>query len=168
MEKIISFIIAFYVAVFNVTTLTVNRPKNIQPGYYKIIKVVDGDTINVEIDGKPKAVRLIGINSPELYDRRKPVECFAVEASNKAKELLTGKTVKLESDPSQGDKDKYNRLLRYVFLEKEINFNKMMVAQGFAFEYTYATPYKYQAEFKEAQKEAEENKMGLWADGVCE
>jgi len=164
--------LAFLVLLFNLVTPTIPPtptpvPEVIKPGFYKVIKVVDGDTINVEINGKSQSVRLIGINSPELKDPRKQVECFALEASNKAKEVLTGKNIRLESDPTQGDKDKYKRLLRYIFLENGTNFNKMMVEEGFAFEYTYATPYKYQLEFKQAQKTAEENKKGLWADTTC-
>lgn len=139
----------------------------LKEGYYKVLEVVDGDTIKVEIDNKPKSIRLIGINSPEIKDPRKPVECFAKEASEKANKVLAGKTVKLENDPTQTDKDKYDRLLRYVFLEDGINFNKMMIEEGFAFEYTYSNPYKYQDEFKLAQKNAEENKRGLWADNAC-
>ena len=63
--------------------------------------MVDGDTIDVSIDGKVKRLRLIGINTPETVDPRKLVECFGVEASNKAKSLLIGKKVSLESDGSQ-------------------------------------------------------------------
>lgn len=96
------------------------------------------------------------------------MECFGVEASNKAKELLNGKMVALESDDSQGDRDKYNRLLRYVYLEDGTNFNKLMIEQGFAYEYTYNLPYKYQKEFKEAEEETKTNKVGLWAGGACD
>ena len=59
--------------------------------YYFVTRVVDGDTIDVSVDGKVKRLRLIGINTPETVDPRKLVECFGVEASNKAKTLLTGK-----------------------------------------------------------------------------
>lgn len=135
--------------------------------FHRIVKVIDGDTIMVEVEGKKQSIRLIGINSPEVSDRRRPVECFGKEASKKAKEILEGKKIKLESDPTQGDKDKYNRLLRYIFLEDGKNFNKIMIEEGYAFEYTYNIPYKYQTEFKNAQKQAEENKKGLWADGAC-
>ncbi len=129
---------------------------------YSVVRVVDGDTIDVSIDGNIERLRLIGINTPETVDPRKPVECFGVEASNKAKAVLTGKKIVLESDPSQGELDKYNRLLRYVFLEDGTNFNLFMIKEGYAYEYTYDVPYKYQSEFKQAQKEAESNKAGLW------
>jgi len=137
------------------------------PNLYSVIKIVDGDTIDVSINGVTERLRLIGINTPETVDPRKPVECFGVEASNKAKSILTGKKVSLESDPSQGERDKYNRLLRYVFLEDETNFNLMMIKEGYAYEYTYDIPYKYQAEFKKAQQEASDGKIGLWGN-ICE
>lgn len=138
-----------------------------QKELYSVAKVVDGDTLDVSIAGKTERIRLIGINTPETVDPRKPVECFGKEASNKAKELLEGKRVFLEADPSQGERDKYDRLLRYVFLEDGQSFNKLMISEGYAYEYTYDTPYKYQAEYKAAQREAEQGKHGLWADGAC-
>jgi len=138
-----------------------------QSDLYTVSSVIDGDTIQVVIDNKKEAIRLIGIDSPETVDPRKPVQCFGKEASAKAKSLLSGKSVRLESDPTQGERDKYQRLLRYVFLEDGTNFNKLMISEGYAHEYTYNIPYKYQSEFKQAQKDAEENKRGLWADNAC-
>lgn len=144
---------------------SVNAPTNLGEKY-KVVKVIDGDTVDVLINGKTERLRLIGINTPETLDPRKPVECFGVEASNKAKELLTDKYVFLESDPSQGERDKYERLLRYVFLENGESFNLKMIKEGFAHEYTYDLPYKYQKEYKEAEKNARENTLGLWGD-IC-
>lgn len=135
-----------------------------QKKLYKVVKVVDGDTIDVQINGSVFRVRLIGIDTPEVVDPRKPVACFGKEASDKAKEILNGTSVYLENDPTQSDKDKYQRLLRYVFLENETNFNQFMIEEGFAHEYTYDFPYKYQQEFKNAEKDARENKKGLWGD----
>lgn len=143
-----------------VVTDSLSTPTDIES--YNVTRVVDGDTIDVSIDGNIERLRLIGINTPETVDPRKPVECFGVEASNKAKEVLAGKKVILESDPSQGEFDKYDRLLRYVFLEDGTNFNLLMIKEGYAYEYTYDIPYKYQVEFKQAQKEAELAKAGLW------
>jgi len=131
-----------------------------------VLRVIDGDTIKVLIDNKEDTVRLIGIDAPETTDSRESIQCFGKEASNKAKEMLDGKTVTLESDSTQGERDKYGRLLRYVFVD-DLNFNKLMISEGFAHEYTYqSNPYKYQLEFKSAQKLARENKVGLWSDVV--
>jgi len=134
---------------------------------YLVSKVVDGDTIDVSINGKTERIRLIGINTPETVDPRRPVECFGKEASNKAKSLLSGKKVFLEADSSQGDKDKYSRLLRYVFFENGTNVNLFMIQNGYAYEYTYGTPYKYQSDFKKAQKQAQANENGLWSSNTC-
>lgn len=145
-----------------------SEPSESQAVFYKVVKVIDGDTISVDISGKTETIRLIGINTPETVDPRKPVECFGKEASNRAKEVLTGKSVKLEADSAQSERDKYNRLLRYVFLEGGTNFNKMMISEGFAYEYTYNLSYKYQTEFKQSEKEAKTAQRGLWAPGVCD
>lgn len=134
---------------------------------HKVIKVIDGDTIQVDINGKTETLRLIGIDAPETGDPRSLVSCFGNEATNKAKEILNGKSVQLEPDSTQGERDKYGRLLRYVFLENGTSFNKLMISQGFAHEYTYRIPYKYQLEFKQAERQAREKKLGLWADDAC-
>ncbi len=134
---------------------------------YVVTKVIDGDTITVAMDNGAKTIRLIGIDTPESVDPRKPVQCFALEASRKAKELMEGKRVTLESDPTQGDADKYNRLLRYVSVEG-ISINKQLLEEGYAHEYTYQNnPYKYQLLYREAQREAREAGRGLWAADAC-
>lgn len=137
------------------------------PHTYPVVKVVDGDTIAILMNGKSVTLRLIGIDTPETVDPRKPVQCFGKAASDKAKELLAGKTVRLEFDASQGTLDKYGRTLAYVFLADGIFFNEYMIAAGYAHEYTYNLPYKYQVGFKEAEKRAREEKKGLWADETC-
>jgi micrococcal nuclease len=134
---------------------------------HKVVKVVDGDTVDVDIDGKTERIRIIGINTPETVDPRKLVECFGKEASARAKQLLDGKSVRLEADPSQGERDKYDRLLRFVFLEDGTDFGNTMIKDGYAHEYTYDSPYKYQSEYRAAQRDAESGKRGLWADNAC-
>lgn len=84
-------------------------------GPYKILKVVDGDTLTLDVNGRSIVIRLIGVNTPETVDPRKLVECFGKEASQRAHELLDGKRVYIEKDSSQGEYDKYNRTLAYVF-----------------------------------------------------
>ena len=135
--------------------------------YYSVLRVVDGDTIEVNINGKTEKLRLIGLDTPETVDPRKPVECFGVEASNKAKELLQDKKVKLKNDISQGERDKYNRLLRYVYMEDGTLFNKLMIESGYGHEYTYVIPYEHQEEFMQAETYARENNLGLWNPDVC-
>jgi len=154
------------------TSTAISKPATETPSIqtttlYNVVKVVDGDTIDVNIDGETKRLRLIGINTPETVDPRTAVQCFGKEASDKAKELLTGKKVSLEADTTQGELDKYSRLLRYVFLEDGTNFNLYMIKEGYAYEYTYNTPYKYQVEFKAAQVYAKANNKGLWSPSTC-
>lgn len=134
---------------------------------YAILKVVDGDTVDVSLGGTRTRIRLIGINTPETVDPRRPVQCFGKEASARAKELLSAKKVFIELDPSQDKYDKYGRLLAYIYLPDGSFFNELMIEEGYAYEYTYRVPYKYQQEFKQAEHEARTNKRGLWADGVC-
>lgn len=134
---------------------------------YKVVSISDGDTISVNINGKDEKLRIIGINTPETVDPRREVQCFGKEASNKAKEILTGASVRLESDSSQNDRDKYGRLLRFVFLEDGTDFGKTMIKSGYAYKYTYGTPHKYENEYKSAEEFAKENKNGLWSQDSC-
>ena len=158
---------------FSITPMSVRTEPRIIKTYEgvasvsaQVVRVVDGDTIIVMVDGKKETVRLIGIDTPEVVDPRKLVQCFGHEASEKTKQLLTDKLVTLIDDQSQGNRDKYDRLLRYVFLG-EVNINQQLLEEGYAHEYTYRLPYAYQAEFMQAERSARENKKGLWADGAC-
>jgi len=123
----------------------------------KVTRVVDGDTI--EIEGGIK-VRYIGIDTPETVHPDKGVQCFGSQASNKNRELVEGKNIRLEEDISQTDK--YGRLLRYVYIG-EIFVNDYLVRNGFAYTSSYPPDVKYQAQFGQAQQEARENNRGLWS-----
>ena len=163
---ILGFLLIFAVVFQNKSSIKSSNPVNIEASLesnVKVTRVIDGDTVKVLIGNKEETVRLIGIDTPEILDPRKPIQCFAKEASDKAKSILTNQIVMLESDLTQGNRDKYRRLLRYVFLN-HVNFNEFMISEGFAHEYTYRFLYKYQTEFKNAEKEARINKKGLWSD----
>jgi endonuclease YncB( thermonuclease family) len=149
------------------TVVSSDKTTTPQYTYYSVVEVVDGDTLKINISGKTETLRLIGLDTPETVDPRKPVQCFGREASNKAKELLSGKKVRIEKDSTQGELDKYGRTLAYVYREDGLFYNKYMIEQGYAHEYTYSTPYKYQAEFKAAEKSARENQRGLWSPNTC-
>ncbi|MDO8604289.1 MAG: thermonuclease family protein [bacterium] len=138
-----------------------------QYAYYSVVSVIDGDTIKVNVNGVTVTLRLIGMDTPETVDPRKPVQCFGKEASSKAKELLANTKVRLEKDSTQGELDKYGRTLAYAYREDGLFYNKYMIEQGYAHEYTYNTPYRYQVEFKAAQKSAQENAKGLWSSTTC-
>ena len=133
---------------------------------FKVVKVVDGDTITASIRGKNETIRLLGIDTPETVDPRKPVQCFGKAASDKMKSFVLGKFVKLVDDPTQGNRDKYRRLLRFVYLpdSKATFINGEMVKQGFAFSYRQY-PTKMLEKFNNLEKYARENNLGLW--GSC-
>lgn len=134
----------------------------------QVVEVYDGDTIAVKLNGQTEKVRFIGVDTPETKDPRKPVQCFGKEASEWTKRTLQGHTVRLETDPTQGERDKYGRMLAYVWRDDGLFVNKSLLEEGYAHEYTYASnPYNYQTEFLTAQHFAENNNKGLWAPETC-
>lgn len=124
--------------------------------YAKVVSVVDGDTIKIE---GGEVVRYIGINTPETVAPNRPIECFGKEASAKNKELVLGKTVRLEKDVS--NRDKYGRLLRYVWID-EVLINEQLVRDGYAQVSTYPPDVKYESRFLNAERESRANSKGLW------
>ena len=136
-------------------------------GPFPVVRVIDGDTIVVEIDGTPTTIRLIGVDTPELVDPRKPVQCFSREASEYTKAMLTGQSVYLEYDPSQDRIDRYGRGLAYVWTTAGQLVNLDLIAGGYANEYTFNTPHRYQAEFQAAEFAAADEACGLWPPETC-
>lgn len=131
----------------------------VPPGTKKVVRVVDGDTI--ELEGGVK-VRYIGINAPESVDPRRPVQCFGAEASKKNKEFVENKYVRLEKDVSETDM--YGRLLRYIWVGDTL-INLKLIRQGYAQASSYPPDVKHQDEFRQAEQEARDAKRGLW--GAC-
>lgn len=133
----------------------------------KVLKVVDGDTIEVEYLGEKKKLRYIGIDTPETVDPNRPVGCYGREASKENKRIVEGKEVILEKDVS--NTDRFGRLLRLVYLKLDdgnlLFINDYLVRQGFAQVSTYPPDVKFSEQFIAAQKEARDNKRGLW--GKC-
>ena len=138
----------------------------VQADIFPISRVIDGDTVVVDMNGTNETVRLIGVNTPETVDPRKPVQCFGKEASNFVKSMLAGKSVRLQSDPTQADRDKYGRLLRYVYLD-DVLVNEEIISSGYGFEYTYDIPYQFQKEFRASEGYARSGSLGLWAPTTC-
>lgn len=130
----------------------------------RVTKVIDGDTIDVLLNDSVQRVRLIGINTPETVAPGRPVDCWGAAASARAKELMEGQRVELETDPTQGDKDFYGRLLRYVWLDG-VNVAEALIERGDGEEYTYSKAYKHQKAFQGAERRAKEAGAGLW--GAC-
>ena len=129
-------------------------------GPYKVLKVVDGDTIRVDIDGKDTTVRLIGIDTPESVnpDETKNSQ-EGVIASDYTKSIIS-KNVYLEFDVES--KDQYDRLLAYVYLDDGTFLNEKIIEDGYAYTMNINPNVKYQDIFLKAFNEARENKKGLW------
>ncbi len=123
------------------------------------MRVIDGDTIEIDIDGATYKVRYIGIDTPELNDKRAELSALAQEATRQNRQLVEGKTVRLEKDISETDK--YGRLLRYVYVDN-IFVNAELVRLGYAQVTTYPPDVKYQDLFVQLQREAKEAGKGLW------
>jgi micrococcal nuclease len=145
-------------------------PRGEVVGGLVVDRVVDGDTVKLELDGDYVSVRLIGMNTPETVKPDSPVECFGPESSQFAKATLTGARVTLEFDESQGRTDRYDRTLAYVWRELPDGslslFNLELIAGGYAVERQYgSTPYAWRDEFVRAQRLARDAGAGLW--GAC-
>lgn len=135
--------------------------------FYPITHIVDGDTLDISRLGERVRIRLIGIDSPESVDPHRGVQCFGKESTEFVTRLLLGKTVRVETDPSQDMYDKYGRLLAYVYLPDGTLVNREMISGGYAREYTFRYPYRFQANFAEAEHSAREDHLGLWATTTC-
>lgn len=130
---------------------------------YRVVEVIDGDTIKVDIAGKIETVRLIGIDTPEIAGLRNlQDDYFGPEAAQYTKQLLENQMVYLIPDPMQSNQDKYNRLLRYVFLEDGTLVNAKLIADGFAYNYIYE-PFQFMKQFDYLEKQAKEKQLGLWS-----
>ncbi|MCA9301440.1 thermonuclease family protein [Candidatus Nomurabacteria bacterium] len=132
------------------------------PGLYTVTKFDDGDTIQVDMEGKKETVRFIGVDTPETHDPRKPIQCFGKAASNFTKSTIDQNRVRLESDPTGSNRDRYQRLLRYVYLPDGTLVNLKIIAEGYGFTVT-AFPFTKMEEFRLAQKNARIQNIGLWS-----
>lgn len=136
-----------------------------QPGYYPVTHVTDGDTIDVKIAGKTEIVRLLGMDTPETHDPRKAVQCYGEIAAAETHSLVAGKQVRLEGDPEDSDRDKYHRLLRYVYLPDGTFVNQYLTEHGYAFAYTIY-PISKLDQFRAWEAEARASGQGIW--GNCQ
>ena len=132
-------------------------------GNATVERVVDGDTIIVHVGGRRERVRFIGIDTPESVKPNTPVQCFAIEASNRTKSLLpAGTPVRLVGDVEQ--RDKYKRLLAYVYRAKDNLFvNLSLVRDGYAQPYTFPPNVAHTNEFVAAAADARQAGRGLWS-----
>jgi len=153
LQKIIPFLIT---SLFLLSTLSL-------AAQHRVIRIVDGDTIVVDDQGKHEKVRLLCVNTPESVhpDKKQNIPMGKV-ASNYAKERFKGKYVDLEFEgPIRG---RYGRLLAYVFVDG-VNFNLELVREGLSPYYTkYGLSQKYDKEFREAEQYAQKQKLNIWGD----
>lgn len=142
-----------------------------------VTRVIDGDTIEVRLSsrtggpgaggavvGAVRRVRLLGIDTPESVDPRRPVECFGKEAAAAARALLEGRTVRLVKDVEETDG--FDRLLRYVYLGQEMA-NARLVVNGYALAYTYPPNVRHADIFVALHRDARRHDRGLWSRDTC-
>ncbi|MFC0613022.1 thermonuclease family protein [Scopulibacillus daqui] len=128
----------------------------------KVIKVIDGDTIKVRLNGKEETVRLLLVDTPETHHPRLGVQPYGPEASQLTHHLLDGKTVDLELGLG-GGRDKYGRLLAYVYIDGQ-SVEEELLKRGLArVAYVYPPNTKYVDEYRAIQKEAQRKGIGIWS-----
>ncbi len=132
-----------------------------------LVRVVDGDTLLVELDGEEERVRLLNIDTPETVHPQQPVECMGPEAAERMEDLVSpGDQLSLEFD--QERTDHYDRLLAGVFLD-EVFINEQMARDGFGAPVHYAPNDRFLDRIEEAWSQAEADGVGVFADDLeCE
>lgn len=128
----------------------------------RVIRVIDGDTVEILLNGQHDKVRLLRINTPEMTDKRPTVVALANAAKRVLESLVLDKTVSLTYDVVR--RDKYRRLLAHLYLADSTWINREMVRLGYAQIMTIPPNVKYTAEIRAAQREAKDKKRGLWAE----
>ena len=133
-----------------------------QPGLYRVTHFTDGDTINVDMNGAVESIRFIGVDTPETHKPGTPIQCYGPEAAAFTKRLIGDKSVRLQSDPENTNRDRYDRLLRYVYLPDGTLVNQTIIEEGYGFYYPYF-PFTKSQEFAAAQGRAQTAHKGLWS-----
>lgn len=135
---------------------------HLQPGSYEVKQFLDGDTVTVDMGGTIETIRFIGIDTPETHKPNTPVQCYGPAAAAYTKNRIGNQKIKLVSDSLTTNRDRYDRLLRYVILEDGINLNLELVQKGYAF--AYAFPFAKSSDFNTAMEQAQTTKAGLWGN----
>jgi micrococcal nuclease len=136
-----------------------------QPGTYGINHFVDGDTIAVNMNGKVESIRMIGVDTPETHKPNTPVQCYGPAAAAYTKNQIGSGHVRLVADPLSTDRDRYGRLLRYVYLANGELLEDKLIKNGYGFYYPYF-PFTKANQFAADQKAARAANRGLW--GNCQ
>ncbi len=133
-------------------------------GTYKVTNFDDGDTIVVDMNGKNETIRFIGVDTPETHDPRKVVQCYGQVAADYTKQLISNQPVRLEADPLSTNRDRYDRLLRYIYLPDGKLVNDEIIKNGYGFAYL-SFPFTKSDQFHTDELSAQKAKLGLW--GKC-
>lgn len=132
---------------------------------YQVVKIVDGDTIKVQMGDEVKTVRIIGVDTPETKDPRKPVQRFGQEASDFTTSLLDGEKVYLEPDQGEDlEHDRFERVLAHVWRASDKSLVALtIIKEGYGFYYSkYPFRQDYMNLYRDAERDAREHKRGLW------
>lgn len=133
-----------------------------QPGLYSVNRFVDGDTLVVNMNGRTEKVRLIGVDTPETHKPNTPVQCYGPAAAAFTRQLVGNNRVRLVSDSLSTDRDRYGRLLRYVYLADGTDVNERLISDGYGFYYPYF-PFSQASAFAAAEQAAMTAGKGLWS-----
>ncbi len=134
-----------------------------QPGLYVVTRFVDGDTLAIDMNGRPETVRMIGVDTPETHKPDTPVQCYGPAAAAYTKNLIGDQRVRLEADPRNQNRDRYDRLLRYVYLPDNRLVSLELIKNGYGFAYT-SFPFTKEVEFVVAETKAQQTGKGLWGN----
>lgn len=159
MKKLFITPIILILLIFSPGITNAEKKPSSSNNFYYCPYVIDGDTIIVIIDGKKEKVRLIGVDTPEKDGPYTKEEHFSREASAFTREMTEGENVRLEYDWQK--RDKYGRLLAYIFLEDNTFLNAELIKQGYATVFRKFR-FKYRDDFIRYEQEARDNKKGLW------
>ncbi len=135
-----------------------------QPGFYNVAYFIDGDTIVIDMNGHQETVRFIGVDTPETHKPNTPVQCYGPQAAAYTKKLIGAQRVRLQADPLDTNRDRYGRLLRYIYLSDGSLVDEILIQKGYGFAYL-GFPLERADQFALDQKIAKSAKLGLW--GSC-
>lgn len=137
-----------------------------QVGYYDVVSIADGDTITVDMEGKKEKIRFIGVDTPEIYHggNTDPSQCYGEKAKAFTEASIDNKRVKLVADEKGSNRDKYGRLLRYVYNYQNMSLDETLVSEGYGFAVD-GFSYSKKESYLNLMNDAETGRKGLWA--VC-
>lgn len=170
-HKVMSLIIFLAILLYVVATQSgwintgLKSAESNQPGLYTVSRYVDGDTIDVDMNGSTETIRFIGVDTPETHKPNTPVQCYGeIAAANTKAQISRFGKVRLQADSLDTNRDVYGRLLRYVYLPDGTLLEDQIIKNGYGFAYL-DFPFGLKDRFAADQAIAQKNKAGLW--GAC-